>query len=91
LFYLNKTRDDFAYKDIFDKARQELGIKVFYSIVDIPSASYYRAITERVPDYQERFFYISGPPSMVAAFETNLRKIGVKKSHIKADYFPGFA
>src|SRR5450830_1659493 len=91
LFYLNKTRDDFAYKDIFDKAKQELGIKVFYSIVDIPSASYYRAITERVPDYQERFFYISGPPSMVAAFETNLKKIGVKKSHIKTDYFPGFA
>jgi len=91
LFYLNKTRDDFAYKDIFDKAVLQLGIKVVYSIVDIPSASYYQAITKEVPDWQERFFYISGPPSMVSAFETNLKKIGVKKSHIKTDYFPGFA
>jgi ferredoxin-NADP reductase len=91
LFYLNKTRDDFAYKDIFDKAVLQLGIKVVYSIVDIPSASYYQAITKEVPDWQERFFYISGPPSMVSAFETNLKKIGVKKSQIKTDYFPGFA
>jgi len=81
LFYLNKTCNDFACKDIFDKTEQQLGIKVVYSIVDIPSASY----------YQERFFYISGPPSMVSAFETNLKKIVVKKSHIKTDYFPGFA
>jgi len=91
LFYLNKTCNDFAYKDIFDKAEQQLGIKIVYSIVDIPSASYYQAIREEVPDWQERFFYISGPPSMVSAFETNLKKIGVKKSHIKTDYFPGFA
>jgi len=91
LFYLNKTCNDFAYKDIFDKAEQQLGIKVVYSIVDIPSASYYQAIREEVPDWQERFFYISGPPSMVSAFETSLKKIGVKKSHIKTDYFPGFA
>jgi ferredoxin-NADP reductase/Na+-translocating ferredoxin:NAD+ oxidoreductase RnfD subunit len=91
LFYLNKTCNDFAYKDIFDKAEQQLGIKVVYSIVDIPSASYYQAIREEVPDWQERLFYISGPPSMVSAFETNLKKIGVKKSHVKTDYFPGFA
>jgi ferredoxin-NADP reductase/Na+-translocating ferredoxin:NAD+ oxidoreductase RnfD subunit len=91
LFYLNKTCNDFAYKNIFDKGELQLGIKVVYSIVDIPSASYYQAITKEVPDWQERFFYISGPPSMVSAFETNLKKIGVKKSHIKTDYFPGFA
>lgn len=91
LFYLNKTIDDFAYRDIFNKAEQQLGIKVIYSVVDIPSASYYHAIREEVPDYKERFFYISGPPSMVSAFETNLKKIEIKKNHIKTDYFPGFA
>jgi len=35
--------------------------------------------------------FVSGPPSMVSAFEINLKKIGVKKNHIKTDYFPGFA
>jgi ferredoxin-NADP reductase len=91
LFYLNKNRDDIAYKDIFDKAEQQLDVKVVYSIFDIPPASYYRQIAEEVPDFKERFFYISGPNSMVNAFYANLRKIGVKRSYIKTDYFPGFA
>ncbi len=91
LYYLNKKPGDISYKDVFDKAEQQLGVKVIYSILDIPPDSYYKKIAEEVPDYKERFFYISGPNSMVTAFETNLRKIGVRKSHIKTDYFPGFA
>ncbi|MHB1347873.1 MAG: FAD-dependent oxidoreductase [Candidatus Humimicrobiaceae bacterium] len=91
LFYLTKRSDDLAYMDIFNEAEKLLGIKTEYSIVDIPDSSYYRSIAEKVPDYKERIFYISGPNSMVSAFEANLKKIGVKKTHIKTDYFPGFA
>jgi glycine betaine catabolism B len=91
LYYLNRKPDDIAYKDIFDKAEKQLGIKVIYSILDVPSASYYNKITVEIPDYKERYFYVSGPNAMVTAFENNLRKIGVKKNHIKTDYFPGFA
>jgi ferredoxin-NADP reductase len=46
---------------------------------------------QKVPDYKERIFYISGPNVMVAAFEVNLKKIGVRKTQLKTDYFPGFA
>ncbi|MCL4416277.1 MAG: oxidoreductase [Actinobacteria bacterium] len=91
LFYLNKKPDDIAYRNIFDEAEKQLGIKTEYSIVNIPTASYYRSIAEKVPDYKERTFYISGPNAMVSAFEANLKKLGVKKTHIKTDYFPGFA
>jgi len=35
-------------------------------------------------------FLFPGPNSMVAAFEKNLRLIGVKRRNIKTDYFPGF-
>lgn len=91
LFYLNKAAEDIAYKDDFDEASQVLDIKVIYSIADIPEESYYQSILEEVRDYKERLFYISGPHSMVTAFENNLRKIGVRKRQIKTDYFPGFA
>ncbi|MDO8664889.1 MAG: RnfABCDGE type electron transport complex subunit D [Candidatus Liptonbacteria bacterium] len=44
-----------------------------------------------IPDYMERTFYVSGPHSMVAAMEKALREIGIKRSRIKIDFFPGFA
>jgi glycine betaine catabolism B len=91
LYYLNRKHAEIAYRDVFDEAELKLGIKVVYSIVDIPPESYYRKIAVDVPDYKERLFYISGPNSMVIAFETNLRKIGVRKNQIITDYFPGFA
>ena len=48
-------------------------------------------ILKYVPDYADRMFYISGPHGMVTAFETMLTGMGVKSSHIKSDFFPGFA
>jgi len=51
---------------------------------------YEQDIIEEVPDYKERLFYISGPHSMLTEFEGYLKKIGVKKSGIITDYFPGF-
>jgi len=91
LYYLNKKASDIAYRDVFDKAEKELGAKVIYSIVDIPSASYYKQIILDVPDYKERLFFISGPNKMVNSFTANLRKIGVSRANIKTDYFPGFS
>jgi len=48
-------------------------------------------ITNTVPDYRERTFYLSGPRSLVVGFEEALGKIGIPKSRIKTDFFPGFA
>jgi ferredoxin-NADP reductase len=47
-------------------------------------------IMSEIPDYEDRIFYLSGPRSMVEAFSDLLSQIGVPRSHIKKDFFPGF-
>lgn len=101
LFYSNRTAADVTYKDILDRAEAEIGIKTVYAITDqgeVPAGWTVRrgfidakVIQEEAPDYLERTFYISGPHAMVSAFEKTLKRMGVKRSNIKKDYFPGFA
>lgn len=99
LFYSNKTAEEVAYYDVFERAREELGLKTIYTLTDDTrtfSGAYNGFITpslimREIPDYQERTFYISGPRSMVVAFEETLAELGVSPLHIKTDYFPGFA
>ncbi len=100
LLYSNKTVADIAYKDVFDQAEQQLGIKTIYAVEDEkatpPSWQGYHGrintqiIADEIPDYRERIFYLSGPHSMVNAFEKTLNEMGIKKSRIKTDFFPGF-
>jgi len=99
--YSSKTVSDIAYKDIFDKARAKLGVKTVYVLTDsvqVPSDPEMRKgridtkmITEEIPDYKERTFYLSGPHSMVIAFKKTLQDAGVRRGRIKTDFFPGFA
>lgn len=101
LFYSTKTPDEIVYKDIFDEAEQRLGIKTVYALTDLNSIldtwqgerGYISEsmIIKYVPDYKECLFYISGPRAMVVTFEDLLKKINVKNSSIKKDFFPGFA
>lgn len=99
LLYANKTLEEIAYKEVFDEAQQKLGIKTVYTLTDknnVPNNWQGRigrltapVIQAEIPDFQERFFYLSGPQIMVSSFEETLISIGVKKQQIKKDYFPG--
>ena len=101
MFYANKTAGDIVYKDVFDRAQRELGIKTIYTITDkqkLPPAWNARVgyispqlIKDEVPDYLDCMFYISGPPAMVNSFKAALRQIHVKNSQIKTDFFAGLA
>jgi len=101
LLYANWTQNDIAYKNIFNEAENQLGMKTVYSCAKTPTVlpDGHRCrgllkeqdIIEEIPDYKERLFYISGPPSMVKAFEGYLKNIGVKKKNVVTDYFPGFS
>lgn len=101
LFYVNKTADEIAYRDVFDAAEESLGIRTVYSLTSthlIPThwcgergRIDHEMIQSHVPDYRERLFYLSGPQTMVNAYEKTLRGIGVPESQIKKDFFPGFA
>lgn len=100
LFYSNKTLAEIVYTDIFDEAHEKLGINTIYTLTDtaiVPAE--WRGergfintdmIRKYIPNMEDKYFYISGPHAMVTAFETTLSELGVKGSHIKTDYFPGF-
>jgi ferredoxin-NADP reductase len=87
LLYSNKTVGDVAYKEVFDRAQELLGIKTVYSIGKMDT----KIIVEQVPDYMERMFYLSGPQSVVTSFQKILQSMGIKANNIKTDFFPGFA
>jgi ferredoxin-NADP reductase len=100
LFYVNRTMDDLVYQEVFDRAAWQLGVKTIYALTDTSNVPPVwrgkvgritsQMIIDEVPDYQACLFYLSGPNAMVESFEDLLASLGVKRSHIKTDFFPGF-
>jgi ferredoxin-NADP reductase len=101
VLYSNRTAPEIVYTDVLEEARNRLGIKTVYTLTDPKSVPPdweggtgrvdAEMIASTVPDYHERTFYLSGPRSLVVGFEEVLRNIGIPKSRIKTDFFPGFA
>ena len=99
LLYSNKSQGDVVYRELFDQAQSELQIKTKYIFTNkneaVPEGALNvidaETIKKEIPDYFERVFYISGPQAMVTSFKDILLKMGIKRIHIKTDYFPGFA
>jgi ferredoxin-NADP reductase len=101
LVFAVRTVDDIVYKDVFDRAEKELGIKVIYTLTDtnhIPASwtGQVGRITPQnlqslIPDYKNRLFYISGPRGMVDSFKDILRNLRIPGSKIITDYFAGLA
>lgn len=89
LLFSNKTKEDIVFKDILDKS-SEFGWKTIY--VNTNSDGYIdeNMIKQKVPDWKERLFFVSGPEPMVLAFEKILYGMGLSKSQVKRDYFPGY-
>ncbi len=99
LFYGNNQSNEIAYSDVFRQAEDELGLRTVYAVVsgNIRETNMHNGfidanlIRQHMPDYHERIFYVSGPRAMVKNFQRVLADMGVVKSKIKTDYFPGFA
>lgn len=101
LFFTAPRVNDFVYKDVFDRAQYELGIKTIYSVTDnsnLPSSWTGKVgrvsaemIRSAVPDYRNSLFYISGSRSMVDSLTDTLHRLGVMGYQIKTDYFAGLA
>lgn len=91
LLYSNKTVSDIVYKKVFDEALQKLGTKTVYVSTDTMGFIDEDMIKKEVSDFKERAFYISGPHSMVDAFEKTLKTMGISGNQIKIDFFPGYA
>jgi ferredoxin-NADP reductase len=91
LFYSNRTAADIAYKDVFDAALAQCGMKTVYVNADKDGMLTGDIIRTQAPDFAERVFYISGPHGMVTAFQKTLSDMGVPRRAIHTDFFPGFA
>ena len=101
VLYSNRTAPEIVYADVLEEARRRLGIETVYTLTDAKGVPPdwqggtgrvdREMIAKTVPDYSERTFYLSGPRSLVVGFEEVLENIGVPKSRIKTDFFPGFA
>ena len=97
VLYGCEDQDDIAYGDVLDAAERKLGIRTVYAVARGARRGQYpgyidaRLVKAAIPDYRERIFYISGPQAMVKAMRHTLTEMGVHRSRIKTDFFPGFA
>ncbi len=97
VLYGSENQDDIAYRDVLDDAEQRLGIRTVYAVAHGAERGQYpgyidqRLIRTVIPDYREYTFYVSGPQAMVRAIRHTLTAMGVHRSRIKVDFFPGFA
>jgi glycine betaine catabolism B len=98
LYGANKS-DEIAYSYLFEMAERELGMRTVYVIAqdEVSALNCHRGfidealIQQQIPDFRDRIFYVSGPRAMVTRFQHVLRELGVARSRIKVDFFPGFA
>lgn len=101
LFYSNKTEAEIAYRDIFDEAqRAGIGLRVVYTLTDKGVPASWQGergyvdeamIRRYVPDFSDRYYYVSGPHAMVDSFSRVLASLGVSRLRMHKDFFPGFA
>ncbi|MBI2086054.1 oxidoreductase [Candidatus Daviesbacteria bacterium] len=85
LLYSSKKESDFVYKDILNY------VKTIYIVTEKGQFIDETMIKMQIPDFKDRIFYISGPHSMVDAFEKTLKEMGISNNQIKVDFFPGYA
>jgi len=80
---------------LWDEAKTKIRLKTVYAVTDKNDPAYTGRISpemikKEMPDYLARHYYLSGPRNLVVSFEETLKSLGIKKSHIKTDFFPGF-
>lgn len=97
LLYGNNKANEIAYSEVFTKAERELDLRTVYAVAEDAGQGMHAGfidaalIQREMPDYRDRIFYISGPRAMVVRFQKVLNELGISKSRIKTDFFPGFA
>ena len=84
LFYITRNKDEFIFKDLLDKANDQLNLKTIYVLShasaewkgekgDIDEAM----ISKYIKDVLSPIYFISGPQAMVEAYRTMLQKMNI--------------
>lgn len=99
MLYGTNFATEIAYANLFAEAEQVFGLRTVYAVAreatqgpDVYQGFIDEAmIRQEIADFSERVFYISGPHAMVTQVQRILRQLGVPRTHIKVDFFPGLA
>lgn len=100
LIYGNNTLENTAFRDELDKiaaAHDNIRVEYVLSGPDFPphwegkrGFIIREVVTELMPDYTKRIYYLSGPLRMVLSLEEQLAQANIPQKQIKRDYFPGY-
>ncbi|HEY3272806.1 MAG TPA: FAD-dependent oxidoreductase [Methanocella sp.] len=97
MLYANKTEADIVFKEELEQMQQQgKNIKIGHVLTRQPDWKGLKGhvtaqmIKEQMPDYQERVFYICGPPGMNAALSKELKALGMPDDKIKLEDFTGY-
>lgn len=99
LLYSNRTEADIAFKNELDKwSKISKNIKVFYTVTECQPEDTNcifgridkNLLLNKIKDYNERVFFIFGPPKMVEAMDNLCLEAGCKKENIKTESFIGY-
>jgi len=100
LVYGNNDISNIAFREELDElaaGNSRIRVEYVLSGTDVPEGWKSRTgfitkdvVTEAMPDYKTRIFYVSGPLKMVLSLEEQLSGAGVPDKQIKRDYFPGY-
>ncbi len=100
LVYGNQSVDDIAFKEDFEKMQAEYQkFKVLHVLCDDKNCDFpiklgfitKEIVLEAIPDYEERKFYLCGPPAMVSAMMKILvEELSLSKANIITENFRGY-
>lgn len=98
LLYANRTVDDILFRPELDDLARLPGIRIEHVLEDDPSRDWggrtgvidRLVISNLIPDYARRLFYLSGPPGVVSTAAAYLRELGVPKAQLKKENFAGY-
>lgn len=86
LLYAANSANDFAYKDLLEEAKEKIGLEPIY----VAGTKITEEMIKDAIGDDDPVFYISGPDVMVRAYKKILGNIGIIRTNIRTDYFPGF-
>jgi len=90
MLYSNREAAEIVYQEV-TAAAERLGMKTVNVLTGQQGYINEELIKREVPDYLDRTFYISGSHNMVTTFKRQLTNLGVHRSQIVTDFFPGLA
>ncbi len=102
LLYSNRTEDDIAfYQDLKEMEGKKEGMKVIHTLSSKEAVRWEwegrtgrineKMIREEIPDYRERVFYVSGPPSLVDSLHAILtEELKIPEESIRTERYLGY-